>query len=169
MPIVVSELYGMYYKYAYFNFYYYCFFFCFPSLLLGIRTCYSTKESFYLSGTTGLFFYPLFFLSEPSTSPHNINSKKMNETTYRISWNPLPRNTSNGRVISYEVKQTKLSTSRTARSVTTPSVLQNTSDTFIVLTDLLSCSVYKVEVRAYTSAGPGVFGSMAHGIVTSGI
>ena len=93
----------------------------------------------------------------------------MNETTYRISWSPLPRNTSNGRVIAYEVKQTKLPTSRTARSVSTPSVLQNTSDTFIVLTDLLSCSVYKVEVRAYPSAGPGVFGSIAHDIVTSGI
>ena len=93
----------------------------------------------------------------------------MNETSYRISWNPLPRNTSNGRVIAYEVKQTKLSTSRTARSVSTPTVLQNTSDTFIVLTDLLSCSVYKVEVRAYTSAGPGVFGSIARDIVTSGI
>ena len=88
----------------------------------------------------------------------------MSETTYRISWNPLPRNTSNGIVIAYEVK---LST--TTRSVSTPTVLQNTSDTFIVLTDLLSCSVYKVEVRAYTSAGPGVFGSIAHNIVTSGI
>ncbi|XP_073227972.1 contactin-3-like [Porites lutea] len=104
---------------------------------------------------------------KPSTSPHNITSKKMNETTYRISWNPLPRNTSNGKVIAYEVKQTKLSTSRTARSVSTPAVLQNTSDTFIVLTGLLSCSIYKVEVRAYTSAGPGVFGSMAHDIATS--
>ena len=158
-------------KYAYFNFYYYCcYFLFFPSLLPGIRTCYNTRESFYCSGSTGLFFYPLFFfLSEPSTSPHNIKSEKMNETTYTISWNPLPRNTSNGRVIAYEVNQTKLSTSRTARSVSTPSVLHNTSDTFIVLTDLLSCSVYKVEVRAYTSAGPGIFGSMAHDIVTSGI
>ena len=111
----------------------------------------------------------LFFLSEPSTSPHNIKSEKMNETTYRISWNPLPRNTSNGRVIAYEVNQTKLFIPGTSRSVSTPSILQNTSDTFIVLTDLLSCSVYKVEVRAYTSAGPGVFGSMAYDIVTSGI
>ena len=93
----------------------------------------------------------------------------MNETTYRISWNPLPRNTSNGIVIAYEVKQTKLSTSHTARSVSTPTVLQNTSDTFIILTGLTSSSVYKVEVRAYTSAGPGVFGSMAHVILTSGI
>ena len=114
-------------------------------------------------------FYPLFLLSEPSTSPHNITAKEMNETTYRISWNRLSRNTSNGRVIVYEVNQTTLSTSHTARYVSTPSVLQNTSDTSIVLTDLLSCSVYKVEVRAYTSAGPGVFGSMAHVIVTSGI
>ena len=120
-------------------------------------------------GYHNLYFYPLFFLSEPSASPHNITSEKMNETTYRINWNPLPRNISNGRVIAYEVNQTKLSTSRTARSVFTPSILHNTSDTFIVLIGLTSCSVYKVEVRAYTSAGPGVFGSIAHDIVTSGI
>ena len=167
MPIVVSELYGMYYKYKHLLLLFFFFIFFFAPLLLGISTCYSTRQPFYLSGITSWFFYPLFFLSEPSVSPHNITSKKMNETTYRISWSPLPRNTSNGRVIAYEVKQTKLST--TARSVSTPSVLQNTSDTFIVLTDLLSCSVYKVEVRAYTSAGPGVFGSMAHVILTSGI
>ena len=160
----------MYYKYAYFNFYYYCFYFLFFSpLFLGVRTCYSTIESFYLSGTTGLFFYPLFFLSEPSASPDNITSEKVNETTYRISWNPLPRNTSNGKVIAYEVNQTTLSTSHFGRSVSTPSILQNTSDTYIVLTGLLSCSSYKVEVRAYTSAGPGVFGSIARDIVTSGI
>ena len=171
MPIVVSKLYGMYYKYAYFYLLLLLFFIFlfFAPLLLGISVCYSTREPFYLSGITCWFFYPLFFLSEPSVSPHKITSKKMNETTYRISWSPLPRNTSNGIVIAYEVNQTKLSTSRTARSVSTPSVLQNTSDTFIVLTDLLSCSVYKVEVRAYTSAGPGVFGSMAHVILTSGI
>ena len=53
--------------------------------------------------------------------------------------------------------------------MSTPSILQNTSDTFIILTGLTSSSVYKVEVRAYTSAGPGVFGSMAHVILTSGI
>ena len=47
--------------------------------------------------------------------------------------------------------------------------LQNTTDTFIVLTGLSSCSVYKVEVRAYTSAGPGVFGRLTRNIATSGI
>ena len=47
--------------------------------------------------------------------------------------------------------------------------LQNTTDTFIVLTGLSSCSVYKVEVRAYTSAGPGVFGRLTRNIANSGI
>ena len=126
------------------------------------------KESHFIFRVPQVYFFiRCFFLSEPSASPHNITSEKMSETTYRISWNPLPRNTSNGIVIAYEVNQTTLST--TTRSVSTPTVLQNTSDTFIVLTDLLSCSVYKVEVRAYTLAGPGVFGSIARDIVTSGI
>ena len=110
-----------------------------------------------------------FFFAEPSASPQNITSEKMNETTYKISWNPLPRDKTNGRVIAYEVNQTTLSITRTARSASTPSVLQNTTDTFIVLTGLSSCSVYKVEVRAYTSAGPGVFGRLTRNIATSGI
>ena len=93
----------------------------------------------------------------------------MNETTYKISWNPLPRDKTNGRVIAYEVNQTRLCITRTARSASTPSVLQNTTDTFIVLNGLSSYSVYKVEVRAYTSAGPGVFGRLARNISTSGI
>ena len=110
-----------------------------------------------------------FFFAEPSAPPQNITSEKMNETTYKISWNPLPRDKTNGRVIAYEVNQTRLSITRTARSASTPSVLQNTTDTFIVLTGLSSCSVYKVEVRAYTSAGPGVFGRLNRDIATSGI
>ena len=93
----------------------------------------------------------------------------MNETTYKISWNPLPRDKANSRVITYEVNQTRLSITRTARSASAPSVLQNTSDTFIVLTGLSSCSVYKVQVRAYTSAGPGFFGRLTRNIATSGI
>ena len=71
-------------------------------------------------------------------------------------------------MVAYEVNQTRLSTSRNARSVCTPSVLQNATDTFVVLTGLSSCSVYEVEVRAYTSAGPGVFGRLTRNIANSG-
>ena len=72
-------------------------------------------------------------------------------------------------MVVYEVNQTRLFTSRNARCVCTPSVLQNATDTFLILTSLSSCSVYKVEVRAYTSAGPGVFGRLTRNIATSGI
>jgi len=76
---------------------------------------------------------------------------------------------SNGEVITYEVKQTMVSSSRTARSIADAQVvLQNTTETFAVLSGLTSCSKYSVEVRAYTSAGNGVFGSLPRRIVTTG-
>ena len=54
MPIAVSELYGMYDKYAYFYLLLLLFFFLifFAPLLLGISTCYSAREPFYLSSIT---------------------------------------------------------------------------------------------------------------------
>jgi len=105
---------------------------------------------------------------KPSVAPRKITSSKINETTYRVSWNPLPREVSNGEVIAYEVKQTTVSRSRTTRAISGEQiVLQNTTDTSAVLFDLKSCSEYRVEVRAYTSAGPGVFGSLPWRIVST--
>ena len=76
---------------------------------------------------------------------------------------------SNGEVIAYEVKQTTVSSSRIARSISDKqAVLQNTTDSFAVLSGLTSCSEYNVDVRAYTSAGPGVFGGLPRRIVTTG-
>ena len=110
-----------------------------------------------------------FIFSEPSSAPKNIISKKENETTYTISWDPLSRELSNGDVIAYEVSQTLVSGSRTARAISSAAiVLENTTDTFKVLSDLKACSKYSVQVRAYTTAGPGVFGSIPEPIVTSG-
>ena len=63
-------------------------------------------------------------------------------------------------MIAYEVKQTRVSSSRV--------VLQNTTDTFAVVSGFTSCSEYRVEVRAYTSAGPGAYRSLPSHIVTSG-
>jgi len=76
---------------------------------------------------------------------------------------------SNGDVITYEVKQTTVSSSRTVRSITDSQVvLQNTTETFAVLSGLTPCAEYSVDVRAYTLAGPGVFGSLSRRIVTTG-
>ena len=73
-------------------------------------------------------------------------------------------------MLAYEVKQTRVSSSRHARAVSFPAVLfLNTTDTFTILHDLTSCSEYSVGVRAYTSAGPGVFGGLPSRVVTTGM
>ena len=111
----------------------------------------------------------MLFFSEPSIAPQNITSQKINETTHIIMWDALPREMSNGEVEAYEVKWTRIFSQRSARGVYIPAVqFQNTTDTFAILHDLTSCSEYSVGVRAYTSAGPGVFGSLPSRIVTTG-
>ena len=76
---------------------------------------------------------------------------------------------SNGNVIAYEVNHTMISRSCTARPISNATnVLVNTTNTFTVLSGLKECSQYRVQVRAYTTAGPGVFGSILLHNVTSG-
>ena len=101
-------------------------------------------------------------LSEPSTSPSNIASQPLNETSYKISWDPLPREKSNGVVLAYEMKYKRVYYRGTASS--SAARYQNTTDT---LHGLTLCSTYQVLVRAYTSAGAGPF-SAALEIVTTG-
>ena len=75
MPIVVSELYNMYYKYAYFNFYYYCFYFLFFCLLIARDKCLL----FYNRAILSFGYHMLIFLSvvfslrtKHVTSQHNL-------------------------------------------------------------------------------------------------
>lgn len=106
---------------------------------------------FHLQGREKLII--CFSLSEPSTAPSNIASQLLNETTYRISWDPLTREKSNGEVLAYEVKDIRVyhawSPSLSA------SRYENTTNTMVTLQELISCST--VLVRAYTSAGAGPF------------
>ena len=101
----------------------------------------------------------------PSTAPSNIASQQLNKTSYRISWDPLTIETSNGVVLAYEVKYTRLSY-RGSPSSSAPRY-QNTTDTMVTLQRLTLCSTYNVLVRAYTSAGAGTF-SHAIKITTTG-
>ena len=91
-------------------------------------------------------------LSEPSFAPSNIASQPLNKTSYNISWDPLPREKSNGVVLAYEVKYTRVYY-RGSPTSSAPRY-QNTTDT---LQGLTLCSTYHVLVRAYTSAGAGPF------------
>ncbi|XP_074611771.1 uncharacterized protein LOC141866210 isoform X4 [Acropora palmata] len=93
--------------------------------------------------------------AKPSTAPSNIALQPFNETSYTISWDPLPREKSNGVVLAYEVKYTSVYY-RGSPSSSAPRY-QNTTDTMVTLQGLTLCSTYRVLVRAYTSAGAGPF------------
>ncbi|XP_015753443.1 PREDICTED: receptor-type tyrosine-protein phosphatase mu-like [Acropora digitifera] len=103
--------------------------------------------------------------AKPSTAPSNIASQRLNDTSYRISWDPLTRETSNGVVLAYEVKYTRVYF-RGSPSSSAPR-FQNTTDTMVTLQGLTLCSTYDVLVRAYTSAGEGPFSPPLE-IVTNG-
>ncbi|XP_015759656.1 PREDICTED: receptor-type tyrosine-protein phosphatase F-like, partial [Acropora digitifera] len=116
----------------------------------------TVKESSVLGD--GLWSTTVTFVTltaKPSTAPSNIASQQLNETSYRISWNPLTIETSNGVVLAYEVKYTRVYY-RGSLSSSAPRY-QNTTDTMVTLQRLTLCSTYNVLVRAYTSAGAGPF------------
>ncbi|XP_067026815.1 uncharacterized protein [Acropora muricata] len=106
----------------------------------------------------GLWSFAVTFetlTARPSTSPSNITSQSLNETSYKISWDLLTREKSNGVVLAYEVKYTRV------YHVGSPSSsaprYENATDTMVTLQGLTLCSTYHVLVRAYTSAGAGPF------------
>ena len=103
-----------------------------------------------------LFVFPSL---EPSVGPDNVIFSELNKTTFNISWAPLTRERSYGKVIMYDVKEELVSTEkRRKRSISSRTL--NTTTTFVVLYDLPHCSLYHVSVRAYTKAGPGPYSQL---------
>ena len=107
-------------------------------------------------------FFPLklviFYFLAPGVGPEPLSSAQVNRTTFNISWEPLLREKSHGKVILYEVKAIflKKGNLRKRSVIYSPSV--NTSVTFVVLSDLELCAKYNVSVRAYTAEGSGPYG-----------
>lgn len=101
-----------------------------------------------------LFAFPLL---EPSVGPAGVSISKANETTFNISWEPLTREKSYGKVVMYDVKQELLSSGKRRKRSPIDSRTLNTTTTFVVLYDLPLCSRYDVSVRAYTTKGPGPY------------
>ena len=99
----------------------------------------------------------LYFLA-PGAGPELPSSAQVNKTTFNISWEPLLREKSYGKVILYEVKAVFLKKGNLRKRSVLYSPSVNTSVTFVVLSDLELCSKYNVSVRAYTAEGPGPYG-----------
>ena len=116
------------------------------------------KDSNYYSMHVYFFNHVLFAFpsKEPSVGPDNISFSELNKTTYNISWTPLTREKSHGKVILYEVKQEPLSSGRRRKRSPISSRTLSTTETFVVVFDLF-CFQYHVSVRAHTKAGPGPY------------
>ena len=100
-----------------------------------------------------LFVFPSI---EPSVGPDNVTFSELNKTTFNISWAPLTREKSYGKVILYDVKEELVSRGkRQKRSISSRTL--TTTTTSVVLYGLPRCSEYHVSVRAYTKAGPGPY------------
>ena len=103
---------------------------------------------------TIIFLFPLL---EPSVGPDNVSFAELNGTTYNISWAPVIREKSYGKVILYDVKEELLSRGKRRKRSPINSRTVNTTATFVVLHEFQLCS--QVSVRAYTEAGPGPYGN----------
>ena len=103
-------------------------------------------------------FECLFFLLAPSFGPDNFVTTELNETTFNISWAPLPTEKSNGIVVLYEAYVELVATRGRSRQTVANSKGINTTKTFAVLYDFLTCSQYSISVRAFTAVGPGPYG-----------
>ncbi|CAH3116195.1 unnamed protein product [Pocillopora meandrina] len=94
----------------------------------------------------------------PSVGPDSVSTSQVNKTTFNISWEPLQREESHGKVTLYEVKAIFLKKGNLHKRSVIYSPSVNTSVTFVVLSDLELCSRYNVSVRAYTAEGSGPYG-----------
>ena len=102
----------------------------------------------------GIIFYSL--LSEPSVAPNDVSFSRLNQTTFNTSWSLLTRKESYGKVISYEVKISLVSSGSRQKRSPANSKTVSTTKAFVILYDIQPC--YNVYVRAYTKAGPGPYG-----------
>lgn len=89
----------------------------------------------------------------PSAPPQNITTSPQSSTEIHVSWSAVPSLDQNGVITLYEVQYEPLVTFDGALATST----SNTMSMSLVLYDLQEYVTYSISVRAYTSAGPGVY------------
>jgi hypothetical protein len=93
--------------------------------------------------------------SVPEKGPPSVKAIKINETTFLVTWQPLPRDDRNGVITKYEINWQYIQNGpRTKRSVGKPFTV-TTQETNFTLYNLKLHEQYQVYVRAFTKVGPG--------------
>lgn len=90
----------------------------------------------------------------PSSSPQNVQLISLSSTTIQVSWAEVPIFNRNGLIILYEIlyePNDTLAIDQLARRTT------NTTELFVLLTNLHPFVTYAILVRGYTSVGPGPY------------
>lgn len=96
------------------------------------------------------------FLLVPSRAPSYISLTDVESTRIKVTWNPVPRQYHNGRLLGYKVyfRETAYY-SNPSESSSSSITVSNPNATYVTLTGLLPGQRYDVSVAAFTSKGVG--------------
>ena len=83
----------------------------------------------------------------------NVIANSLTSTEILVSWSEVPAIDRNGIITQYEVAYTQT----TFDGNTFQSVMVNSTSTMTLLTGLHEYVEYSIQVRAYTSVGPGPY------------
>ena len=114
-----------------------------------------------------LLFYFHSLLTVPSEGPKGISFHQVNQTTYKISWDPLAREKRNGIIIGHEIKHEKASTEARSKPSIGDNTYSNLTNSLALVTGFQPGCNYSISVRAFTSAGGGPFGEKETLIISS--
>lgn len=84
----------------------------------------------------------------PSAAPVNVTAEALNGTRVKVTWDPPPQVSQNGKISGYKVKYFRLSRPSKTNSMTT-------LNTFVILDQLAMYSRYSISILAFNTAGQG--------------
>jgi hypothetical protein len=93
-------------------------------------------------------------LTAPTTSPLLVRANKQDSSHFVVSWQPIPRDKANGPITKYELTWTLVMQGGKVTMISNAKEINSTASS-ATLDNLITCAMYNISVRGYTSAGPG--------------
>ncbi|XP_031556342.1 uncharacterized protein LOC116293086, partial [Actinia tenebrosa] len=94
---------------------------------------------------------------KPSSAPANVKVIKIENGKYNVSWEEIPRELSNGKIIAYEINWSSLTRRMRRSPVVSRAANASESPYMLVSISLTDNMKYNLTVRGYTIGGPGPF------------